>query len=62
MKKLYRSKEVYVLGIAVLLLIAKFFGLEMNGILDDATEAYIKLSPVIALFLRIFFTKDKLTF
>ena len=60
MKPFYKSKEVYVLGIAVLLMIAKLFGWESDNILDEASQAYINLSPLFALFLRLFFTKDKL--
>lgn len=61
MKSFYKSKEFYILGAAVLLMVAKFFGVETEGLFDDASMAYISLSPLIALILRLFFTKDKLT-
>jgi hypothetical protein len=61
MKPWFKSKEVWVLGLAVFIGAAKFFGMELEGLMRDATDVYIKFSPFIALLLRLFWTKEPLT-
>ena len=60
-KVFYKSKEFWVLGIAVLLVIAEFFGVDFEGVTEDAVRVYEGISPILALVLRLFFTKTKLT-
>ena len=60
-KKFYKSKEVWVLGVAVLMIIAKFLELDFGALVNDASAIYIAVSPLIAMVLRIFKTSAKLT-
>ena len=59
-KAFYKSKEIWVLFIAILLIITKYLGLDLPGILNEASDLYVKISPVIALVLRLFITNSKL--
>lgn len=61
MKSFYKSKEVWVLGTAILIGAAKFWGLDFEGIIGDATSLWVGVAPVVALVLRAFWTQDKLT-
>jgi len=58
----YKSREVWVLGTAIVLMIAEISGVYFPGILEDAQNLWVGVSPVIALVLRLFVTKDKLRF
>lgn len=60
-KKWYKSREVFVLATASLLIIAEALGLDFQGIWADAQNLIVSVAPVIALVLRLFFTKSKLT-
>ena len=64
MKPFYKSKEVWVLGIAVIFMLAKFFGLDFYEIAGEAgdvtTSVWLGLAPLAALIIRIFWTKDKI--
>ena len=55
-----KSKEFWVLGLAVIFMILDSVGLDPEGIWGDAQAAYVTLSPFIALVLRVFWTKSKL--
>ena len=62
-KKFYTSKEVWVLGGAVMLgLGATYFGWEFTGILSNVENVWIVLAPAVALFFRLFHTQDKIVF
>ena len=61
-KKWFRSKEVWVLGVAVLMILSKFLELDFGAILNDASAAYIAITPAIAIALRMFKTSTKLAF
>ena len=59
-KKWFRSKEVWVLGVAVLMILSKFLELDFGAILNDSSAIYIAITPLIAIILRLFNTKTKL--
>jgi len=61
-KPFWRSREVWTLGTAVLLGLAEFLGVDFQGTLGSAQNIWLGVAPVIALVLRLFFTKTKLTF
>lgn len=61
MKKWYNSKEVWVLFVALVLAVTQYYGLNLPNLLDEARTLYIEISPLIALILRVFVTKDKIT-
>ena len=61
-KKFYKSKEVYVLTIAILLMMAKLFGVidDPSEILTDISNIYLALTPIAVLVLRLFYTEKKI--
>ena len=59
-KKFYKSKEVWVLGVAVLMILSKFLELDFGALVNDASAIYIAITPLIAIILRLFNTKTKL--
>lgn len=61
-KVFYKSKEVWVAIVWIILVAMKALGVEGAGeVVPMATDIYIASTPLIMLFLRLFFTKDKLT-
>ena len=60
-KNFLKSKEVWVGIVWVVLLLMKIFGIESEGVIQDASSLYVGLTPVLMLFLRVFFTNSKLT-
>ena len=57
-----KSKEVWVLGLAIIFAIAEAIGISPTGLVESAKDAYITISPFIALVLRVFWTSAKLRF
>jgi len=57
----YSSKEVWVLGTAILLGLAELLGVDFQGIIGDAQNLWVGIAPIVALFLRLFVTRAKLT-
>ena len=60
-KHFLRSREVWVLGTAILLGFAELLGIDFPGILADAQNLWVGIAPIIALILRLFVTRSKLT-
>jgi len=60
-KPFWQSKEVWVLGTAILLGFAELLGIDFPGILADAQNLWVGIAPIIALILRLFVTRTKLT-
>ena len=60
-KSWYKSKEVWVLGTAILLGFAELLAVDFPGVLADAQNLWVGIAPIIALLLRLFVTKSKLT-
>ncbi len=60
----YKSKEIWVFLIAFILLISKAVGVEIlqEGIIEDASNLYITITPLLMAIIRLFWTKDKLIF
>jgi hypothetical protein len=59
-KKWYKSKEVGILGLLVVLVMAQLMGWDPQGITKEATTLYEQLSPVLALVTRLVSTSTKL--
>ena len=60
-KAFYRSKEVWVLGVALAITVAVAFGVEFEGLIADATALVAALAVPVALILRVFFTDSGIT-
>ena len=55
-----KSKEVWILGLAVLFVFGETFGLSFENTVESVKDAYVVFAPFIALVLRVFFTSAKL--
>ena len=60
-KNFYRSKEVWVLGIAIAIGLAEYLGVDFEGMIGDATAVWQAIAIPAALVLRLFFTEGKVT-
>ena len=60
-KFILKSKEVWVLGIALIFVVASIFNVNVSETVDQAMVTYTQISPAIALVMRIFFTNSKIT-
>ncbi len=60
-KKIFQSKEVWVLGMAVLIALSEYLGVDFDGVTAEATSLWVGAAPLVALILRVFFTDSKIT-
>ncbi len=60
----YKSKEIWIFLIALILLISKAAGVEIMNeeIIEAGSNFYITITPLLMAIIRLFWTKDKLIY